>query len=100
MKAFALAVAAVAAAFAGPVAAGSPDAPQATVRYSDLDLSSTAGRAAFDRRMRSAIRQVCGVGDRPELVHILSARACVVTTSAKVASQVQTALAGAREAAL
>ena len=31
-----------------------------TVSYADLDLTSPAGQAAFDRRIANAVRQVCG----------------------------------------
>jgi UrcA family protein len=34
-------------------------AQEATVRYADLDLSSTAGQAELERRIENAARQVC-----------------------------------------
>jgi UrcA family protein len=41
------------------VPAGSA-APQAVVKYADLDLTSDAGAAALLRRIEAAARQVCG----------------------------------------
>jgi UrcA family protein len=61
-----IAIAAVAVAALIPVAtalADVPDgraAPQALVKYADLDLTSDAGAAALLRRIEAAARQVCG----------------------------------------
>jgi UrcA family protein len=37
-----------------------PAEDQVTVRIGDLDLSSARGAATFDRRVRSAAREICG----------------------------------------
>lgn len=42
-------------AFASPAETG----PVAIVRYGDLDLATRDGKAAFERRMRHAIKAVC-----------------------------------------
>ena len=43
-----------------PLAASERDGPQvARIRYADLDLSSIAGKATFDRRIEHALRIVC-----------------------------------------
>jgi len=61
-----IALAAVAMTALVPVAsalAGVPDsstAPQAVVKYADLDLTSDAGATALLRRIEAAARQVCG----------------------------------------
>ena len=45
---------------AGPAAAQSVDAVRTqTIGYSDLNLNSTAGRAALAARIRAAARNVC-----------------------------------------
>lgn len=36
-----------------------------SVRFADLDLGSTAGRATLEKRLRSAVRRVCP--DNPKL---------------------------------
>ena len=55
-----------------------------TVSYSDLDLSTPAGVAAFDSRIASAIKAVCDNGD-PTLRAKLAERSC----RAKAASDVE-----------
>jgi UrcA family protein len=56
------AVAAIAfAAIALPLSATSAAEPRsADVSYAELDLSSEAGRAIFDRRIETAVEAVCG----------------------------------------
>jgi UrcA family protein len=49
---------------AGPGAPAVPIAEQgrtATVRFADLDLSTSAGRATLDRRVKRAVRHVCAL---------------------------------------
>ena len=48
-----------------PVAAFAQATDQRTtgVTYSDLDLSTEAGRAELERRIDSAARQVCAIGE-------------------------------------
>ena len=45
---------------ASPAIAAAPEVETRIVRYADLDLGSTAGRAALDRRIAGAVRAVCG----------------------------------------
>ncbi|QMW24576.1 UrcA family protein [Sandaracinobacteroides saxicola] len=59
---------------AGPVQAA--EAPRATVRYADLDLATSAGRATLDARIRGAARNVCGVDPR-NLADLSRQRACM-----------------------
>lgn len=49
--------------------AGAASAQEARVRYGDLDLSSPAGAAAFDRRARDEGRRVCRA-EAPGLVDL------------------------------
>lgn len=53
-------------------------APQRTVGYADLDLTSTKGATVLYSRLTSAANAVCGrvVGDR-DLARIASSKACV-----------------------
>jgi UrcA family protein len=43
----------------GLVVTGVPDLPTASVSYADLDLSSAAGRAKLNARIRSAADRLC-----------------------------------------
>ena len=45
---------------ASAVAANPAHAQTRIVSYADLDLTSPAGQATLDRRLNTAIRQVCG----------------------------------------
>jgi len=51
---------------AGPAALPAPADEQSgrttVVRFSDLDLSSPAGRATLDRRVKRAVKHVCELG--------------------------------------
>lgn len=46
------------------------------VRYGDLDLHSAAGIKAFDRRLLSAVREVCGDDLSIETGSRMAARRC------------------------
>lgn len=61
----------------------------ATVRYADLDLGRPAGRAALDRRLRSAARSVCtvdGTASVPSIIDTRCVRAALRNAQAKVAT--------------
>jgi UrcA family protein len=62
-------IAAALCAAAAPALAQELDADilQRTVSYADLDLSSPAGVAAFDRRIDTAVTEVCGHLDHYDL---------------------------------
>ncbi len=57
------AVAAAMAASALPAAAATEQAGRSSVSYSDLDLSSDAGRAELSKRFDQAARAMCGIPD-------------------------------------
>ncbi len=64
LTASAIAFAALATAFATPVAAATTASSDGTtwstrISYTDLDLASAQGRAAFDKRVHGAAMQVC-----------------------------------------
>lgn len=67
-----LALAALAA--AAPAVAATPDS--VAVGYSDLNLSSPAGREAFEGRVAAAARLVCGEYQPLQLKMIAISRAC------------------------
>lgn len=54
------------------------------VSYADLDLSSTAGRTQLDRRVRAAVREVCGDAAPTDLARRSAMRECIAETSANV----------------
>ena len=54
------------------------------VSYSDLDLSSGAGRGRLEQRIQAAVREVCGDAPRFDLARRQAVRECVAETSANV----------------
>lgn len=71
-----------------------------TVRYGDLDLSSRAGLQTLQRRIRAAVRVVCG--PTPELRELNERRAeeaCRRGAMQRATAQVENLLNGARVAA-
>jgi UrcA family protein len=80
------------AAFAGLVAvspvAASPSKPAShIVRYSDLNLSSDAGRATLDRRINQAVRAVCGTASSTALQDKLNVEKCYAAARASAKAQ-------------
>ncbi|WP_420136234.1 UrcA family protein [Sphingomonas sp.] len=65
----------VAASVPGAVPAQNMPTP-VTVRYGDLDLRTTAGVRTFDRRLLSAVRDVCGDDLTMETGSRMAARRC------------------------
>jgi UrcA family protein len=78
-----------------PVSAQAAETPAAqAVGYADLDLSDPAGRAALQRRLRSAAREVCGPVYSFDLRGRNQARECVEATLASISlPRLQTASA-------
>ena len=64
-----------------------------TVSYADLDLTSPAGVAMLDRRIRGAIRQVCGRAFPRDLQSQIQVERCRAETLADVQAQRNDALA-------
>jgi UrcA family protein len=79
------------AAATGPAAA---ETRAVAVSYADLDLSSPAGIAAFDRRVAASVKQVCNGGTR-DLVEAAATRQCRAQASANAKAQQRTAVAQA-----
>jgi UrcA family protein len=64
-----------------------PVPPTARVPTADLDLSTTSGRRALDRRLRMAIDQVCAVADAAPRTGILPNDRCRSVAMASVRRQ-------------
>ena len=92
---------AVAAAIAG-IGAGSASAADVSqtqsveVRHGDLDLTSAAGVARLDRRIKAAAARACGSYDERDLRMAAEARACRSETIAQARPKVDLAIAQAR----
>ena len=54
------------------------------VSYSDLDLSSAAGRNRLEQRIQAAVREVCGDAPSFDLSRRQAVRECIAETSANV----------------
>jgi UrcA family protein len=61
MHTFALALATIG--MAVPALAAEPQSETVAVRYTDLDLTSEAGREQLDNRLERAAREVCGMDE-------------------------------------
>ena len=64
------------------------------VGFSDLNLASPAGRAAFDGRIDAAARQVCGEYQPLQLKMLSIARTCRTRAIAAAEAQLSQTLAG------
>jgi len=79
------------------VAAANPaQAEGRRVSYADLDLTSPQGQAVFDRRIESAIRQICGRPFPSDLQTSHQVQRCRSETRADVQAQRNDALAQAQ----
>jgi UrcA family protein len=83
------AAAVLGAAFAIPAAAES-----VAVKYSDLDLSTSAGQAQLERRINNAARSICGSDSANTGTRLRSddARQCLENAKARVHEQVAEAI--------
>ena len=85
---FALAVAGVVASVASFAATPSVDSPSVTVRYDDLNLSTTAGVDKLYHRISSAARDVCPDIYSRDTNIALAAHRCQAAAIARAVSQV------------
>ena len=84
-------------AFAGHAAAQSPaPVPSIRVSYSDLDLTTSAGREALSDRLRSAVNKVCSV-PAGGIDETLERQSCIRDTSAEVRRKADIAIARAKQ---
>jgi UrcA family protein len=63
------------------------------VSTADLDLSTTAGRAALDHRLVTAAKEVCGYASDVDLVGKNQVRACRIKVLAEARANGETLLA-------
>jgi UrcA family protein len=83
-----LAVAGLVASVTGFAATPAVDVPSVSVRYDDLNLSTTAGVDTLYRRISAAARQVCPLGDLRDLQRVLAADRCQAAAVTKAVSEV------------
>ena len=88
-------LAAAAAVFAAPASAESlsADIVQTEVSYADLNLSSVAGRATLEGRVRGAVRSVCGSIQGPSTAEHERHQKCRSSALAGANAQVDEVLA-------
>jgi UrcA family protein len=73
-----------------------PEAPSATIRTDDLDLATPAGERTLHHRVAWAVTTICsGLGVR-DLATVSREQACRTAAMAKVAPQIEVAIANAR----
>jgi UrcA family protein len=84
-------------ALAAHQADGSSETPSVRVSFADLDLSSHAGQAAFDRRIARAIDGMCGTADSGNLDLAAPVWKCRSAANRSASSQRELALAAARQ---
>jgi UrcA family protein len=91
---FKLIITAAALAALSPAATFAQDAPrQVQVSYSDLDLSTEAGKAQLNRRIETAVRGDCESQGRNDLKSSMAVRSCTDEARAKARSEVQSKIA-------
>jgi len=94
-----LSIAAAAAAFGAAPAPARDPAPAPVevqvVRYADLDLATSEGRSALDRRLALAVRDVCGSASDADLHGKNVVRQCLAQTARAVSERREAALASA-----
>lgn len=85
---------------AAPFAHAAPVVRQERVSYADLDLNTPAGRQTLQRRIRAAVKTVCG--PTPELRELNEMRAeqeCRYRAQQQATAKVETLLGSSRVAA-
>jgi UrcA family protein len=68
----------------------------ARVAYADLDLTTAAGKARLEQRMKSAIRDVCQRPDARNLTHSTNYNRCAAQTRAATEQSIALAFNGPR----
>lgn len=82
------------------VPAAAQDAPQVSVSFADLNLSSQSGVEILDRRIDKAISDVCGGMAPRDVRRNLQFKACVKETTAMVQPERDLAVSDYREGRL
>ncbi|MDB5712992.1 MAG: hypothetical protein JWO15_389 [Sphingomonadales bacterium] len=86
-------LAGLAALCAVPAAAQTVSIP---VSFSGLDLTSTSGQEILNRRVKSAVRTICGSPDIRDLTAVAAERKCAIATRAQAQSRVAIAIAASQ----
>lgn len=81
---------------AAPASAGTTEKVNREVRYGDLNLTTEAGVAQLQRRIKYAARQVCGHADGRDLEASQAVAACRKAALADAASKIELAVDNAR----
>jgi len=68
--------------------ASAQDVPTALVSYADLNVSSTAGVAALNRRISAAASRICGTADIRDLQGTAAVHTCRTTAIRSTVSQI------------
>jgi len=85
-------VATLAVASTHPAVAGTHDEPRSvTVRYGDLDLSRDDGARVMYRRLKSAVRRVCDVGQSLEPARKVVAQRCAEKSLGEAVAKIDNA---------
>lgn len=79
-----------------PLPAAAEITNQVRVSYGDLDLTSEAGQETLSKRIRGAVKQVCG-RPQPSASGYLQNRNCKLAAMAGAHSQMRVAIAKATE---
>ena len=74
-------------------------APSRNVQYGDLNLASAAGRQTLNRRVRGAVRNLCGVKPASPLSEAIIHRDCASSAWNSARPQIEAAIAGRQFAA-
>ena len=72
---------------ATPALAEAPIIATSTVQTADLDLSTSKGQQALDRRLQRAANEVCGIASDVDLEGKNEVRRCRADTLASVANE-------------
>ena len=72
---------------ATPALAEAPVIATSTVQTADLDLSTSKGQQALDRRLQRAANEVCGIASDADLEGKNEVRRCRADTLASVANE-------------
>lgn len=83
--------AAITAALIAAVPAAADGAKSVQVSYGDLDLASTQGKSAFERRLKAAAARACGVNLERELKRLELSKRCAATALESAAPAIELA---------
>ena len=80
---------------ATPALAEQPTTASSIVQVADLDLSTSKGQRALDRRLTQAVKEVCGIASPSDLAGQNRVRDCRVDTFASLTAEREQRIASA-----